>query len=100
MCPVAQADGHDVPGLVHRTTPWTAGIGPLSMIVTRAARCASFSFEGCPGALRSIRPSGPEPLNFITQPRAICGVPPADPGRLRARRTVVDRRQGQEPPGL
>jgi hypothetical protein len=31
---------------------------------------------GCPGALRSIRPSGPCALNFSTQSRTICSVTP------------------------
>ena len=43
-----------------RTTPFTAGIGPLSIIPTSAARWISFNSEGWPGALRSIRSLGPE----------------------------------------
>jgi hypothetical protein len=35
-----------------------------------------FSFGGWPGALRSISPSGPWALNFITQSRTICNVTP------------------------
>jgi hypothetical protein len=31
----------------------------------------SLSRDGCPGGLRSIRPSGPWALNFITQSRMI-----------------------------
>ena len=51
--------------------PCTAGIGPLAMIATRAARCASLRRGGCPGALRSIRPAGPCALNLTTQSRTI-----------------------------
>jgi hypothetical protein len=56
--------------------PWTAGIGPLSRIAASAARCPSFSLGGCPGALRSISPSGPSALNFITQSRTTCNPTP------------------------
>ena len=59
-----------------RTTPWTAGIGPLSRIAASAARCPSFNRGGCPGALRSISPSGPSALNFITQSRTTCNPTP------------------------
>jgi|Tabmets4t2r2_1033128.scaffolds.fasta_scaffold63757_1 hypothetical protein len=59
-----------------RTTPWIAGVGPVSMIFASALRCASVSRGGCPGALRSIRPSGPCALNFTTQSRTICTVTP------------------------
>ena len=40
------------------TTPWTAGIGPLSTIRARACRCASLSLGGLPVSLPSIRPPG------------------------------------------
>jgi len=43
---------------------WIAGVGPSSIIFSSAARCASLSFDGWPGALRSMRPSGPWALNF------------------------------------
>ena len=33
-----------------RTTPWIAGIGPLSTIAARASRWAVFSLPGWPGA--------------------------------------------------
>jgi hypothetical protein len=59
-----------------RTTPSIAAVGPLSITAFSAARCASVSFDGCPGALRSISPSGPWALNFITQSRTICSVTP------------------------
>ena len=42
-----------------------------------ATRCAPFRRDGCPGGLRSISPSGPWALNFITQSRTICSVTPA-----------------------
>jgi hypothetical protein len=54
-----------------RTTPWTAGIGPLSIILAIVWRWASLSFEGWPGALPSSSPSGPRALNRITQSRTI-----------------------------
>src|SRR5258705_5727305 len=41
-----------------RTTPWIAGIGPLSIIRTIAWRCSSLSFGGWPGDLPSSNPSG------------------------------------------
>jgi hypothetical protein len=59
-----------------RTTPCTAGTGPLSMIFAKAARCVSLRRDGWPGALRSISPSGPWALNFSTQSRTICNVTP------------------------
>ena len=36
----------------------------------------SFNRGGCPGALRSISPSGPSALNFITQSRTTCNPTP------------------------
>jgi hypothetical protein len=60
----------------HRTTPWIAGTGPLSITAASAARCTSFSRDGRPGALPSISPSGPRALNRITQSRTICRVTP------------------------
>ena len=42
-----------------RTTPWIAGIGPLSTNRASACRCLSLSLAGLPVALPSIRPSGP-----------------------------------------
>ena len=53
--------------LRQRTTPWIAGIGPLSTIRASAWRCASLSFDGLPVALPSIRPSGPLVLKRNTQ---------------------------------
>jgi hypothetical protein len=53
-----------------------AGVGPLSITAASAARCASFSRDGRPGALRSIRPPGPSALNRSTQSRTICSVTP------------------------
>ena len=41
-----------------RTTPWIAGIGPLSTSRASACRCLSLSLAGLPVALPSIRPSG------------------------------------------
>ena len=67
-----------------RTTPCTAGIGPLSSIAASATRCAPFRHDGCPGGLRSISPSSPHALNFITQSRTECQ--PADLSRLRPAR--------------
>jgi hypothetical protein len=46
-----------------RTTPWMAGVGPLSITAASAARWAPFNRGGWPGALRSTRPSGPSALN-------------------------------------
>ena len=83
-----------------RTTPCTAGIGPLSSIAASAARCAPFRRDGCPGGLQSISPSGPWALNFITQSRTIWSVtPPIFAASVRTR-AVVNRRQRQKPPGL
>jgi hypothetical protein len=59
-----------------RTTPWMAGIGPLSTMRARARRCSSFSFEGLPGALPSISPAGPSALKARTQSRTVCSPTP------------------------
>ena len=80
--------------------PVIAGIGPLSMIAASAARCTSFNRGGCPGALRSIRPSGPCALNLTTQSRTTCSPTPADLRRLSARGAVVNRRKSQQPARL
>ena len=54
--------------------------------------------DGCPGGLRSISPSGPWALNFITQSRTIWSVtPPIFAASVRAR-AFVNRRQRQKPP--
>jgi hypothetical protein len=55
-----------------RTTPCTAGSGPLSTIAVRTCRWGAFNRRDGPGALRSIRPSGPPALNFTIQSRTIC----------------------------
>ena len=52
-----------------RTTPWIAGIGPLSTSRASACRCLSLSLVGLPVALPSIRPSGPLALKRRTQSR-------------------------------
>src|SRR5216683_1308765 len=70
-----------------RTTPSIAAVGPLSIAALSAARCASLSFGGWPGALRAISPSGPWALNLITQSRTICSAPP---------RPVIDGGQRQK----
>src|SRR3954465_14365336 len=49
-----------------RTTPWMAGIGPASTRATKAARCASVSRGGAPGARPVRRPSGPLALKRST----------------------------------
>ena len=51
------------------TTPWIAGIGPLSTSRASACRCLSLSLAGLPVALPSIRPSGPLALKRRTQSR-------------------------------
>src|SRR5882762_5226353 len=81
-----------------RTTPSIAAVGPLSIAALSAARCASFSFGGWPGALRVISPSGPWALNLITkiQERAVGGLSAAtrrllsgqEPAPVRRRRTL------------
>jgi hypothetical protein len=55
-----------------RTTPRRAGIGSFSMIAANAFRWTSTNRRASPGALRSIRPSGPSALNRSTQSRTIC----------------------------
>ena len=52
-----------------RTTPWIAGIGPLSTIAASAWRWALLRAGGLPGALRSIKPAGPSALKRRTQSR-------------------------------
>jgi len=54
-----------------RTTPWTAGIGPLSIIRASAWRWPALSLDGCPGDLPFRRPSGPRALKRNTQSRMI-----------------------------
>ena len=83
-----------------RTTPWTAGIGPLSIIRAIAWRWASLSLEGWPGALPFRRPSGPRALNRRHPVADDLKTDAADLRRLSARRTVVDRSKRQKPPGL
>jgi hypothetical protein len=60
----------------HRTTPCTAGIGPLSITAASAARCLASRRDGWPGALRSTSPCGPYALKRSTQSRTICRVTP------------------------
>jgi hypothetical protein len=57
-----------------RTTPWIAGIGPLSTIFAKARRCSSFNLEELPGALPLTSPSGPRLLKRTTQSQMICTV--------------------------
>ena len=87
-----------------RTTPCTAGIGPLSSICGErgAVRAARSDRDGCPGGLQSISPPGPWALtNFITQSRTIWSRHPADLRRpIGPARAVVICRQRQKPPGL
>ena len=52
------------------------GSARSSRTAASAARCASFSRAGCPGALRSIRPSRPCALNLTTQSRTTCNPTP------------------------
>ena len=83
-----------------RTTPCTAAIGPLSTIAASAARCASFSRDGCPGAFRSISPAGPCAFNRSTQSRTTCSV--TQPALAASVRLVpsINRRQRQQPSHL
>jgi hypothetical protein len=55
-----------------RTTPWIAGIGPLSTMPANARSWSSSSLKGLPSALPSINPSGPRALNRKTQSRTVC----------------------------
>lgn len=50
----------------HRTTPWVAGIGPLSTILANARSWVASSLHVLPGDLPSINPSGPRALNRNT----------------------------------
>jgi hypothetical protein len=59
-----------------RTTPCTAGIGPLSTIARNACRRSSLSSGVLPGALPSIRPAGPSTLKASTQSRTVCNPTP------------------------
>src|SRR5258706_3756302 len=54
-----------------RTTPWTAGIGPLSIMPAMASRWRSLSLDGLPGDLPFRRASGPRALKRNTQSRMI-----------------------------
>jgi hypothetical protein len=65
------SNGFRAPGRV-RLAPWTAGIGPLSIISLRRCRCSSLKIEGWPGALPSRSPSGPWALKRSTQLRTVC----------------------------
>ena len=68
------------------------------MIAAKAARCALFSREGCPGALRSIRPAGPCGVELEHPVANDLKRDPANPRRLGARGPFVNRRQRQKPP--
>jgi len=83
-----------------RTTPWIAGIGPLSMMAASAARCAPLSRGAWPGALRSMRPSGPPEFELQHPVANDLQRHAADLGRLRPRGAVIDRRQRQKPSSL
>src|SRR6266566_1768451 len=86
-----------------RTTPSTAGIGPLAIAAFSAARWVSFSFEGWPGVGRGlagrlavdqpIRTMGVE-LDHPIPNNLRCH--PADRRRLGPPRTVIDGGQGQK----
>src|SRR6266478_6456957 len=54
-----------------RTTPWTAGIGPVSIMPAMASRWRSLSLDGLPGDLPFRRASGPRALKRNTQSRMI-----------------------------
>ena len=57
---------------------------PASTLRHSARRCCASSFGGWPGALRSIRPSGPSrALNRRTQSRTICSPTPPSLARPR-----------------
>src|ERR1700730_9655615 len=88
-----------------RTTPSIAAVGPLSIAALSAARCASFSFGGWPGALRAISPSGPwagdQPtgpwgVDLDPPPPNVLQGPPADRRRLGPPRPAIDSGQGQK----
>ena len=60
------------------------GVGPFSTISAKAWRWLSFSLQVFPGALPSIRPSGPRALNRTTQSRRVCSpTPPIRAARVR-----------------
>jgi hypothetical protein len=59
-----------------RTTPSTAGSGPASTIRFSTWRCSGFNSGRWPGALPSINPEGPCPLNAATQSRTVCRCTP------------------------
>src|SRR3954447_2421762 len=77
-----------------RTTPWMAGIGPASTRATKAARCASVSRGGAPGALRSPSVEAQHPIAHDLQRHA------ADLSRLGPGGPIIDRRQSQKAAGL
>src|ERR1700733_11636382 len=83
-----------------RTTPCTAGIGPLSSIAAGAARGAPVRRGGRPGGLPSTSPPRPRGFNLHPPIANDRGRPPADLRRLGPARAVVNRRQRQKPPGL
>ena len=83
-----------------RTTPWTAGIGPLSIISRERLALSIIELRGLarrfaveqPVRTACIEPHHPVPNDLKTDA--------ADLRRLGARRTVVDRRKRQKPSGL
>jgi len=54
-----------------RTTPCTAGSGPLSMICANSRRRSSVRIAALPGGLPFTRPAGPSALNRRTQSRSV-----------------------------
>ena len=83
-----------------RTTPWIAGIGPLSMIRASACRCVSFSLEGFAGRLAVDQPlwtlgiKGENPISDGLQPNT------ADASRIGPGASVVDFRQSKKATSL
>ena len=83
-----------------RTTPWIAGIGPLSTSRASACRCLSIELGrlACRLAVnQTIRPLGVETENPVTdhlEPDS------TDPRRLRATATIVNLSQRKKPPAL
>lgn len=81
-----------------RSTPWIAGIGPCSTISTKAYRCASFSRERGPGALRRITSGeGTRRItNMALQSQAIWGsVERADKGKRIERKKAMDLKESE-----
>src|SRR6478609_5946383 len=83
-----------------RTTPWTAGIGQLSIMRAMAWRWTSLSLDGCPRRL-SVQQTVRAALVEVQHPISDDLKPDtANHRRLSARRAIINCGERQKPTGL